>query len=153
MRKLTFKLFSVFVSFANFFGNVAYSYDPKALDLTLNNARNNEDVRIVFIKKIPELNNSVATGFHSVQKYCWLIGCEKKDLEKLLKGKIIGKGFVNSVMVKDFMNLANKVKKELEEEKEKYENSVPCSACYKYLSKKGSKLCWACNKKFGKKFK
>ena len=149
MRKLIFKFFSVFVSFANFFGNVAYSYDPKALDLTLNNARNNEDVRIVFIKKIPELNNSVPTGFHSVQKYCWLIGCEKKDLEKLLSGKIV-KGFADETMINDFMDLAKNVKKELEEKNEKIK---PCSICYKYLSKGDSGVCVLCRKRYGKKAK
>ncbi len=149
MRKLIFKFFSVFVSFANFFGNVAYSYDPKALDLALNNARNNENVRIVFIKKIPELNNSVPTRFHSVQKYCWLIGCEKEDLEELLSGKIV-KGFADETMIKDFMDLAKNVKKELEEKNEKIK---ACSICYKHPSKGDSGICLLCRKRHGKKAK
>lgn len=150
MRKLIFKFFSVFVSFANFFGNVAYSYDPRALDLTLNNARNNENVRIVFIEKIP--NNLVPSGFHNVQKYCWLIGCEEEDLEELLSGKIV-KGFADETMINDFMDLAKNVKKELEIKEEKDKKIKPCSICYKYLSKGDSGVCVLCRKRYGKKAK
>ena len=150
MRKLIFKFFSVFVSFANFFGNVAYSYDPKALDLTLNNARNNENVRIVFIKEIP--NNSVSSRFHNVQKYCWLIGCEKEDLEELLSGKIV-KGFADETMINDFMDLAKNVKKELESKEGKDKKIKLCSICYKHPSKRDSGIYLLCRKRHGKNAK
>ena len=116
MRELTFKFFSIFVAFANFFGNIAYSFSKEAVKLAVENAKRNENVRYIFNKEIPCIEISTMLGwsteFHSVEKYCFLLDCKKEDLEHLLKGKICG-NYVDKEMINDFMVLARVVRSQL----------------------------------------
>ena len=52
------------------------------------------------------------TEFHSVRNYCFLLDCEKEDLEHLLEGKICG-NYVDKKMINDFMELARVVRSQL----------------------------------------
>ena len=120
-RKLILKFFSIFVVFASFLGNIAYSYKEEAFKLALANAKKYTLVKFAFVDFVvsEKFNTSTDTliwWHHDVRSYCQLIGCKEEDLEKLLNGKILPGGRVSNAMIEDFINLAKKVTRKLEED-------------------------------------
>ena len=122
--KLMLKFFCIFVAFASFLGNIAYSFKEEAFELALANAKKYALVKFAFVDFVvsEEFNTSTDTliwWHHDVRSYCQLIGCKNEKLEELLNGKILPDGRVSNDMIKDFINLAKAVIKKLEEDEKK----------------------------------
>ena len=120
-RKLILKFFSIFVVFASFLGNIAYSYKEEAFKLALANAKKYTHIRCDFsvllgLEECTLSTISTPIGYHNVQSYCRLIGCKREDLKNLLDGEILPEGCVDDDMIKDFINLAKEVTRKLEED-------------------------------------
>ena len=122
-KKLILRFCGIVAAFASFCGNIAYSYKEEAFKLALENARNNKIVRRTFMERIPNIEISEMSGLlseiHNVRDYCFLLGCRKEDLTKLLDGSASG-NCVDVKMIFDFMSLAKRVKLALDCPKNMY---------------------------------
>ena len=60
----------------------------------LESARRGTRINYIFTSYIPTIEIStllgLQTGIHNVKNYCFLLGCKKEDLERLLNSKICG---------------------------------------------------------------